>query len=85
MSVGHKNNREKGIFQRRYLEHTIRNEEELTNQINYIDYNPVKHGFVNNVKDCQYSSFHKFVKQCLYENNWGNAEDIENIQNLDFE
>ena len=85
LKIGYKNKREKGIFQRRYWEHTIKNEEELNNQINYIHYNPVKHGLVNNVCDWQYSSFHKFVKQGLYENDWGSLKDIENIKDLDFE
>ena len=85
LKIGYKNKREKGIFQRRYWEHTIKNEEELNNQINYIYYNPVKHGLVNNVCDWQYSSFHKFVKQGLYENDWGCLRDIENIKDLDFE
>ena len=60
-------------------------EEELKNQINYIHYNPVKHGLVDNVRDWKYSSFHKFVKEGLYENNWGCFEDIKNIKDLDFE
>ncbi len=85
MKIGYKNKREKGIFQRRYWEHTITSEEELNNQINYIHYNPVKHALVNQVKDWQYSSFHKFVKQGLYENDWGSIEDIKNIKDLDFE
>ena len=85
LKIGYKNKREKGIFQRRYWEHTITSEEELNNQINYIHYNPVKHALVNQVKDWQYSSFHKFVKQGLYENDWGSIEDIKNIKDLDFE
>lgn len=85
LKIGYKNKREKGIFQRRYWEHTIKDEEELNNQINYIHYNPVKHDLVNQVKDWQYSSFHKFVKQGLYENDWGSIEDIKNIKDLDFE
>ena len=84
-TYGHVNKGEKGIFQRRFFEHTITSEEELNNQIDYIHYNPVKHGLVKNVKDWQYSSFHKFVKQGLYENDWGSAEDIKNIKDLDFE
>ena len=84
-TYGYVNKGEKGIFQRRFFEHTITSEEELNNQINYIHYNPVKHGLVNNVKNWQYSSFHKYVKHGLYENNWGSAKDIENIKNLNFE
>ncbi len=84
-TYGYINKGEKGVFQRRFFEHTIMSEYDLNNQIDYIHYNPVKHGLVNNVKDWKYSSFHKFVKQGFYENDWGSAKDIENIKNLDFE
>ena len=85
MKIGYKNKREKGIFQRRYWEHTIRDEKDLNNQINYIHYNPVKHGYVKSVKDWEYSSFHKFVKKGLYDINWGSNTDIKEIIDLDFE
>ena len=85
MKIGYKNKREKGIFQRRYWEHTIRDEKDLNNQINYIHYNPVKHGYVKSVKDWEYSSFHKFVKKGLYDINWGNNTDIKEIIDLNFE
>ena len=84
-TYGYINKGEKGVFQRRFFEHTIKDEEELNNQINYIHYNPVKHGLVKNVKDWKYSSFHKFAEQGMYEYNWGSLKDIENIKNLDFE
>jgi len=83
--IGYKNKREKGIFQRRFYEHTIKNQEELNNHINYIHYNPVKHGYVKRVKNWKYSSFHKFVKNNMYDDDWGSAIDIENINNIDFE
>lgn len=83
--IGYKNKREKGVFQRRYFEHTIVSEEDLNNQINYIHYNPVKHGYSLNVKDWQYSSFMNYVKQNLYEENWGSVKDINNFQNINFE
>ena len=85
LKIGYKNKREKGIFQRRYYEHTIKNETELNNQINYIHYNPVKHGLVKNVKDWPYSSFHKFIEQSLYDINWGSEADIKNILDLNYE
>lgn len=84
-TYGYVNKGEKGVFQRRYFEHTICSQEELNNHINYIHYNPVKHGYVKNVKDWKYSSFHKFVEDKFYDNNWGSSADIENIKNLDFE
>ena len=85
LKTGYKNKREKGIFQRRFYEHTIKSEEELNNHINYIHYNPVKHKFVDNVKDWEYSSFHKFVRHDLLDNNWGSTNDIKNIIDMDFE
>lgn len=84
-TYGYVNKGEKGVFQRRYYEHTICSQEELNNHINYIHYNPVKHGYVKCVKDWEYSSFHKFVANNLYEKDWGSSKDIENIKYLDFE
>ena len=84
-TYGYVNKGEKGVFQRRYFEHTICSQEELNKHINYIHYNPVKHGYVKNVKDWKYSSFHKFVENKFYDKNWGSSTDIENIKNLDFE
>ena len=48
--------REKGIWQRRYWEHQIRNETDLLHHIDYIHFNPVKHGLVRCAKDWPYSS-----------------------------
>ena len=84
-TYGYLNKGEKGIFQRRYFEHTITNEVDLNNQINYIHYNPVKHGLVASVKNWQYSSFHKFVKNKLYDINWGSSQDIKDIIDLNYE
>lgn len=83
--IGYKNKREKCIFQRRYFEHTIIDENELNTQINYIHYNPVKHNFAKSVKEWKYSSFHKFVKDKLYDENWGSIKDIESIKDLEIE
>lgn len=77
--------RNKGIWQRRYLEHTIRDEEDLYKHLNYIHYNPVKHGLVNCVKDWEHSSFEKFVKLKNYDKNWGSIQDVEKIKELDYE
>ena len=73
------------IWQNRYWEHTLRDEEDLNRHIDYVHYNPVKHNLVKNVKDWKYSSFHKFVEQNLYDINWGTSEDIQKIIDLDFE
>lgn len=67
---------EVGFWQRRYWEHTIRNEQDLNHHIDYIHYNPVKHGLVVSVKEWPWSSFHMYVQKGLYDENWGN-EGIE--------
>jgi putative transposase len=62
---------ERGIWQRRYWEHLIRDEGDLHAHIDYIHYNPVKHGHVERVADWPHSSFHRFVRQGLLPGDWG--------------
>jgi len=63
--------REKGIWQRRYWEHAIRDDRDLEHHIDYIHYNPVKHSLVQQVADWPHSSFHKFVKDGSVSADWG--------------
>ena len=77
--------REKGVWQRRFYEHTIRNQEELNSLLDYIHYNPVKYGYVNSVKEWLFSSFHRFVKQGFYDINWGNGDNIKHIEKFAYE
>ena len=84
-TYGYVNKGEKGLFQRRYFEHTICSQDELNKHIDYVHYNPVKHGYIKNVKDWNFSSFHKFVEKNLYDINWGSLEDIRSFQKLDFD
>lgn len=63
--------REKGIWQRRFWEHRIRDEQDLEKYIHYIYYNPVKHGYTQSVSDWQFSSFHRDVKNGFIEPDWG--------------
>lgn len=65
---------ERGIWQLWYWEHTIRNQNDLIRHIDYVHYNPVKHGHVQLVKDWPYSTFHRFVENGDYTENWGNEE-----------
>jgi putative transposase len=63
--------REKGIWQRRYWEHAIRDEADLGRHVDYIHFNPVKHGHVSRVADWPHSSFHRYVERGLLEVDWG--------------
>ena len=71
MTDSKERHRENTIWQRRFWEHQIRNEDDLDTHLNYIHYNPVKHGSVENVADWPYSTFHRYVRQGLYPVNWG--------------
>jgi putative transposase len=62
--------RERGIWQRRYWEHWIQNEADFAAHVDYIHYNPVKHGHVTRVADWPYSSFHRYVRQGILPADW---------------
>jgi putative transposase len=64
------------VWQRRFWEHLIRDEEDLNNHIDYIHYNPVKHGLVSLPEDWQYSSFMKFVEKGYYPPDWSSKAKI---------
>ena len=75
---------EKGIWQRRYWEHTIRNEKDFYTHIDYIHYNSMKHYKIA-PKEWKYSTFFKFVDKGYYDINWCNFDDVNCIDDLDFE
>ncbi len=61
---------EKDVWQRRFWEHLIRDELDLTRHIEYIHYNPVKHGYVSSPYEWEYSSFRKYVSDGFYAPDW---------------
>ena len=63
--------REKGIWQRRYWEHAIRDDDDLGRHIDYIHLNPVKHGLVRSVRDWPHSSFHRYAARGDLPLDWG--------------
>jgi putative transposase len=63
--------REKGIWQRRYWEHAIRDDADLARHVDYIHFNPVKHGYVSRVADWPHSSFARYVAQGVLPADWG--------------
>ena len=62
---------ERGIWQRRFWEHQIRDEADLAAHIDYIHYNPVKHGWVKRVSEWPFSTFHRYVEKGWYGPDWG--------------
>ncbi len=62
--------REKGVWQRRFWEHQIRDDADLQCHVDYIHFNPVKHGHVAQVTDWPHSSFHTYVERGILGRDW---------------
>jgi len=58
------------LWQRRFWEHTLRDEADLRRHVEYIHFNPVKHGWVTQVRDWPYSTFHRYVRAGIYPLDW---------------
>ena len=78
--VGKFHGKERGVWQRRYWEHTIRNQADFNAHMDYIHFNPVKHGYVERVSDWQYSTFHRLARGGVYPIDWaGDATPIFSV------
>jgi putative transposase len=62
--------RSRGVWQRRFWEHTVRDLTDLRRHLDYIHYNPVKHEYARCPHEWPHSSFHRFVAEGRYERNW---------------
>jgi putative transposase len=70
--------RERGIWQRRYWEHQIRDDADLAAHVDYIHINPVKHGHSARAADWPYSSIHRFIRKGWATQDWGYAPETTN-------
>jgi putative transposase len=66
----------RGFWQKRYWEHSCRDESDLKGCVDYVHFNPKKHGLVNNVRDWPYSTFHRFVELGEYTEGWGAVDPV---------
>lgn len=66
--------RERGVWQRRYWEHQIRDEADFARHAGYIHFNPVKHGYATRPIDWPYSSVHRYVRAGRLPASWGGGE-----------
>lgn len=69
--------KEQKVWQRRFWEHAIRDDNDFIRHVEYIHYNPVKHGLVISPADWPYSSFNRYVENGLYDKDWGSGKIIE--------
>ena len=72
-SLSRERKHERGIWQRRYWEHTIRDERDFRQHVDYIHFNPVKHGLVTAVAGWPHSTFRAYAQRGLYPLDWGGA------------
>ncbi len=77
MTASKSKHRESTLWQRRYWEHLIRGDADYAKHMDYVHFNPVKHGLVSRVVDWPYSSFHRYVKQNVYAPDWGLSVQID--------
>ena len=70
---------ERGIWQRRFWEHVIRDEQDFERHVDYIHYNPVKHGHARTAGDWPHSSFQRYAARGIYPENWAAGEDVRVI------
>jgi REP-associated tyrosine transposase len=71
---------ERGIWQRRYWERTLRDENDFARHVDYIHFNPVKHGHVKRVHDWPHSSFHRMVRRGIYPADWAGDMSAESVE-----
>jgi len=74
LSESRKKKGERGIWQRRFWEHTVEDDNDLIRCVDYTHWNPRKHGLVARIRDWPYSSFFRFVEAGEYEIEWGGTD-----------
>ena len=73
---------ERHLWQRRFWEHLIRDEEDFARHCDYIHYNRVAHGLCRVPQDWQFSSLHRLIAMGVYEANWGMDEQVVEVRSL---
>ncbi|MDD5276926.1 MAG: transposase [Methylovulum sp.] len=79
ISSSRKSKGERGIWQRRFWEHLIRDDHDFERHVDYIHYNPVKHGYVKRPVDWAFSSIHRYIKAQIIDENWACGDDFERM------
>jgi len=84
LSVAKKKRRESSLWQRRFWEHRIRSERDFTNHLDYLHFNPVKHGHCHNPADWPFSSIHRYQAKGIYPKDWAATESPNLKQNYNY-
>lgn len=79
MNDSKRKHRESTLWQRRYWEHQIRDETDYQHHMDYVHYNPVKHGLVERAIDWPHSSFQRYYANGVYGENWAMADKTDDV------
>jgi putative transposase len=74
ISPSKKKHREATLWQRRFLEHRLRNEDDFAKHVDYIHHNPVKHNLVKTAAAWPYSTIHRYIDNGHYPSDWAGTE-----------
>jgi putative transposase len=80
LSQSRQKRRESSLWQRRFWEHQIRDDADFERHVDYIHWNPVKHGLVTRAAAWLYSTFHRYVREGVYAPDWGLTEDFDSTE-----
>lgn len=80
LTASRRKHRESTIWQRRFWEHQIRDEMDFSRHVDYLHFNPVKHGLSHRVRDWPYSTFHRYVNDGVYSEDWAGGADMSVIE-----
>ncbi len=75
-TLGRRDKTGRNLWQRRFWEHTIRDETDFSRHVDYIHINPTKHGLVQNPSDWPHSSLHRFIRQGIVAPDWASVEAV---------
>jgi len=73
---------ERNLWQRRFWEHTIRDEHDYAAHCDYLHYNPVKHELCKSPGEWPYSTFYRFVEKGIYAADWGAGEEPKIVEGI---
>ncbi len=77
ISTSRRKKGERGIWQHRYWEHLIKDDKDFERHVDYIHYNPVKHGTIQSPVDWPYSSIHCYIQKGIIQSDWAVKGDFE--------
>lgn len=80
VSESRRKHRDSVIWQRRFYEHQIRDERDFERHVDYVHFNPVRHGHAESAAAWPFSTFHRYVRDGVYAGDWAGGRDISVLE-----